>query len=146
MPHSSLAPPQRPDRRSAPSNGTLVHGSQPMLVKPSSYNARYSISCSTVYFQTLFQSQAARGLAFSKCLPLGRTWFSTVFRFFLVGDCSLRNPVNHRSNGSSALINGSTLRRWQHSPGLLRYRIPKSNSCLATDCVGMTLTRFKPHN
>src|SRR5690242_7918121 len=31
MPHSSLAPPQRPERGSAPSCGTAVQGWQPML-------------------------------------------------------------------------------------------------------------------
>ena len=31
MPHSSFAPPQRPERGSAPSSGIAVQGSQPML-------------------------------------------------------------------------------------------------------------------
>ncbi len=36
IPHSSLAPPQRPERGSAPAAGIAVHGSQPMLRYPES--------------------------------------------------------------------------------------------------------------
>src|ERR1700674_3463627 len=102
MPHSNFWPCHRPDRESDGSRGSDVHGSQPMLVYPSSYRGSNGMACAFAYVQTSLVVQVARALTFVIALPDGRRNGSTSSRFARDTDCCRRSPVNHTSYASRA--------------------------------------------